>query len=132
MIAGYNFGKSVASDYQIHASPWRRWLRPLKSVQESSSPPLDIVQLETAIDSAISSADAKFRNTILGTAKTALSSARKTLASEFETHNDGAVYVGRHAWIMDILVRFIVAQASKRFGLDHKKHRMVVVAVGGG
>ena len=41
--------------------------------------------------------------------KTSLSSARQTLATEFDIHNDGAIYVGRHAWIMDLLVSFIVA-----------------------
>ena len=103
----------------------------LKSVQENSSPPLNIAKLETEIESAVSSNDAKFRKAILATLKIALSSARQALASEFEINNDGAVYVGRHAWIMDLLVSFIVAQAGRRFGIDGKKHRMTVVAVGG-
>ena len=90
----------MVSDDQAPTSLWRWWLQPLESVQEKSSPPLDIAQLEITIDSVSSSTEAKFRKMILETAKTALSSARQTLVSQFETHNDGAVYVGRHAWLM--------------------------------
>ena len=130
-MAGRNVRKLKVSDYHPSASLWRRWLQPLESVRETSSPPLDVGSLETAIEPVISSTEAKFRKAMLETMKTALSSARQTLASEFETHNDGSVYVGRHAWIMDLLIGFIVTQAGRRFGLDGKKHRMAVVAVGG-
>jgi [protein-PII] uridylyltransferase len=131
MMAGHNVRKLKLSDDHPSVSLWRRWLQPLESVRETSSPPLDVGSLETAIEPAISSTEAKFRKAMLETMKTALSSARQTLTSEFETHNDGSVYVGRHAWIMDLLIGFIVTQAGRRFGLDGKKHRMAVVAVGG-
>ena len=130
-MVGHDARNLTVSDDLPYASLWHRWLQPLRSVQENSSPPLNIAKLETEIESAVSSTDAKFRKAILASLKIALSSARQALASEFELNNDGAVYVGRHAWVMDLLVSFIVAQAGRRFGIDGKKNRMAVVAVGG-
>ena len=78
-MAGRDAGKLMVNDDLPYASLWRRWLQPLESVQENSSPPLDIAQLEFEIEPAVSGTDAKFRKAILATVKTALSSARQTL-----------------------------------------------------
>ena len=117
----------MVNDDLPYASLWRRWLQPLESVQENSFPPLDIAQLETEIEPAVSGTDAKFRKAILTTVKTALSSARQTLVSEFGIHNDGAVYVGRHSLGMDQLLAAALAAIKARHGGEG----LSLVAVGG-
>ena len=59
-MAGRDAGKLMVNDDLPYASLWRRWLQPLESVQDNSSPPLDIAQLETEIEPAVSGTDAKF------------------------------------------------------------------------
>lgn len=117
--------------------PWRRWLEPLETAREAGRPPIDVAALEAVVASCVddnSCADddiVTFRTAVLNAVKDAYGAARQRLSEEFLDHNDGVIYVGRHAWAMDILIGFIVAQAAKRFGLESKKHRLAVVAVGG-
>ena len=68
-MVGRDAGKLMVNDDLPYASLWRLRLQPLESVQENSSPPLDIAQLESEIEPAVSGTDAKFRKAILATVK---------------------------------------------------------------
>ena len=113
------------------SSLWRRWLQPLATAKESNQSPIDLTALESAITPYADKGEKAFRTAMLQILKDAHKDARQSLADSFMADNDGVGYVGRHAWTMDILIGFIVAQATKRFGLDGNKNRMAVVAVGG-
>ncbi len=123
-------GKGPAND-QLRASLWRRWLQPLETVQNTTPAPISVNELDDELAPHLTAETAAFRKALLAVVKAAHSRAFAALADEFKTHNDGVIYVGRHAWAMDILLSFIVAHAGKRFGLDGKKQRLALVAVGG-
>jgi len=113
------------------ASAWRRWLQPLSTVKEQGTPPIDETGLKSAIDAGAGKSDSAFREAMLTTAKAAYGTMRTQLAEEFFRLNDGVIYVGRHAWAMDMLIGFIIGRAGEHFGLDANESRMAAVAVGG-
>ena len=107
---------------------WHRWLQPLQGAMVGQKPPLDRGAMEAELGAQAEGKTSTNRNQLLTCLRTHLKVAKAELRQLFYDSNDGAVYVGMHAWIIDILLQLLFAETQKHcFNGDD----LAVIAVGG-
>ena len=107
---------------------WHRWLQPLQCSMASHQPPLDRDIIEAELGAYAKGKAPTNRPQILNCLRSHLEVAKAGLRQSFYDSNDGAVYVGMHAWTIDILLQLLFVETQKhcRGGDD-----LAVIAVGG-
>ena len=93
---------------------WHRWLLPLQGAMAVNQPPLDRQAIEAELDSYAAGKTLVNRTKLLSCLRTHLDQAKVSLRESFYHSNDGAVYVGMHAWVIDILLQSLYAQTQKQ------------------
>ena len=83
---------------------WHRWLLPLQGAMAVNETPLDRLAIEAELDSYATGKTPVNRTKLLSCLRTHLDQAKANLRESFYHSNDGAVYVGMHAWVIDILL----------------------------
>ena len=114
---------------------WHRWLQPLTSVMISQPAPLNHATINAALASELPGKKAvskkaalEDRVALLACLRQHLTAAKENLAATFYQHNDGAIYVGMHAWTIDSLLQILYQQACRHCtGGDD----IALIAVGG-
>ena len=107
---------------------WHRWLLPLQGAMEVHEPPLDRMAIEAELESYATGKTPVDRAKLLSCLRTRLDQAKTSLRDSFYHSNDGAVYVGMHAWVIDRLLQSRYAQTQKQgAGGDE----LALIAVGG-
>ena len=109
---------------------WQRWLQPFLSYAADGKALVDPAVLMAALQPSYAN-DVAFAEDLLRHAKTALAAARAELKTAFMAHNDGAIYVGQHAGVLDQILTFIFAAHARQSGLDLDKTKVAIVAFGG-
>ena len=107
---------------------WHRWLLPLQGAMAVYEPPLDQQAIEAELDSYATSKTPVNRTKLLSCLRTHLDKAKASLRESFYHGNDGAVYVGMHAWAIDILLQSLYAQTKKQCAGGGE---LTLIAVGG-
>ncbi|MDC1381944.1 [protein-PII] uridylyltransferase [Candidatus Puniceispirillum sp.] len=107
---------------------WHRWLQPLQGAMAGHQPPLDRDIIEAELGVCAKGKVLTNRPQILNCLRSHLEVAKAGLRQSFYDSNDGAVYVGMHAWTIDILLQLLYVETQKhcRGGDD-----LAVIAVGG-
>ncbi len=119
---------NITSFDSVDVVAWHRWLQPLQGVMVGCQPPLDRVVIEAALGAYAKGKVSSSRAQLLACLRTQLKAAKVELRESFYDSNDGAVYVGMHAWAIDILLQLLYAETQKHCcGGDD----LVVIAVGG-
>ena len=120
-------GARISPDRDSRMMRWRHWLLPLEAARSDATAPLDDGPLHEAAQHLEDAGDAAFQTGILEAAKSVYAAMQDRLAAEFATGRDGAVYVGRHALGMDMLLVALLEILIKR----HRAAGIALVAVGG-
>jgi len=107
---------------------WHRWLLPLQGAMAVNQPPLDRQAIEAELDSYAAGKTPVNRTKLLSCLRTHLDQAKAKLRESFYHSNDGAVYVGMHAWVIDILLQSLYAQTQKQCAGGDE---LALIAVGG-
>ena len=107
---------------------WHRWLLPLQGAMAVNEPPLDRLAIEDELDSYATGKTPVNRTKLLSCLRTHLDQAKASLRGSFYHSNDGAVYVGMHAWVIDILLQSLYAQTQKQCAGGDE---LALIAVGG-
>ena len=107
---------------------WHRWLLPLQGAMAVNQPPLDRQAIEAELDSYATGKTPVNRTKLLSCLRTHLDQAKASLRESFYHSNDGAVYVGMHAWVIDILLQSLYAQTQKQCAGGDE---LALIAVGG-
>ena len=115
-----------ANNYNVSA--WQHWLQPLTWVMKSQCPPLDRAAIITALQPQKTSTPTAGRASLLSGLRQNLTDARTQLEQDFYDHNDGALYVGMHAWTIDLVLQILFEQARLYFNGGED---LAVIAVGG-
>ena len=92
---------------------WHRWLQPLQGVMASHQAPLDRDKIDLELLTCVKGGVSLTRAQLLTCLRTHLDAAKARLRHEFYESNDGAVYVGMHAWTIDILLQLLYAKTQK-------------------
>jgi len=117
-------GKNSALD----GIAWHRWLLPLQGAMDLFQPPLDRAAIEAELATHESGKIPVPRPELLGCLRRHLNQARDNLRTSFYASNDGAIYVGMHAWTIDILLQSLYAQAQRHCAGGDE---LALIAVGG-
>ena len=105
-----------------------RWLLPLHGAMAVNESPLDRLAIEAELDSCAAGKTPVNRTKLLSCLRTHLDQAKASLRESFYHSNDGAVYVGMHAWVIDILLQCLYAQTQKQCAGGDE---LALIAVGG-
>ena len=119
---------STESENQ-HTRPraWRRWIDPLGAAVDQGVAPLDVLAFEDSLSAMAGASDAAFAKQLLATTKAAHQDMRQNLQDALSQSGDGAVYVGRHSWGMDLLLGTVMRTLCTRHGAED----VALIAVGG-
>ena len=107
---------------------WHRWLLPLQGAMAVNQPPLKRQAIEAELESYATGKTPVNRTKLLSCLRNHLDQAKASLRKSFYHSNDGAVYVGMHAWIIDILLQSLYAQTQKQCAGGDE---LALIAVGG-
>ncbi len=112
---------------------WAGWLEPVTTMMETRSPPLDRQALAAQLASLPPRAknQKKWQVGFLAVVKQALQEGRAQLAEDFAQHRDGVIYVGCHAWLMDLLLQEIFRQVMDSQTEAGRQPQLAVFAIGG-
>ena len=121
---------------------WQNWLQPLATAKANPNPIKNILHLSDQLAESLAkklktdetgkkATDATFAHDLLAVSKVCLNDAKLALNSRFERNNDGAYYVGNHAWIIDQLLTFVFESNAQHFGVGIPHNDVSIVAVGG-
>ena len=112
-----------------HTRPraWRRWIDPLRAAVDQGIAPLDVLAFEDSLSAMAGASDAAFAKQLLATTKAVHQDMRQNLQDALLQSGDGAVYVGRHSWGMDLLLGTVMRTLCTRHGAED----VVLIAVGG-
>jgi [protein-PII] uridylyltransferase len=114
-------------DKQTTRFAWRRWIDPLRAAIEESNAPLDTAAFEADLAALDGAGDGPFARQLLAAAKAVHKAMRDDLQAGLAQSGDGAVYVGRHSWGMDLLISAVMKALCARHAADD----VALVAVGG-
>ena len=89
--------------------------------------PLDVLAFEDSLSAMAGASDAAFAKQLLATTKAAHQDMRQNLQDALSQSGDGAVYVGRHSWGMDLLLGTVMRTLCTRHGAED----VALIAVGG-
>ncbi|MFZ9134366.1 MAG: nucleotidyltransferase domain-containing protein, partial [Candidatus Puniceispirillaceae bacterium] len=117
-------GKNAALD----GIAWHRWLLPLQGAMDRFQAPLDRAAIEAELATHESGKTPVPRPELLGCLRRHLDQAKANLRTAFYDSNDGAIYVGMHAWTIDILLQSLYAQAQRYCAGGDE---VALIAVGG-
>ncbi|MGC6497591.1 MAG: [protein-PII] uridylyltransferase [Candidatus Puniceispirillaceae bacterium] len=112
-----------------HTRPraWRRWIDPLGAAVDRGIAPLDVLAFADSLSSMAGASDAAFAKQLLATTRAAHQDMRQNLQDALSQSGDGAVYVGRHSWGMDLLLGTVMRTLCSRHGAED----VALIAVGG-
>ena len=114
-------------DKQTTRFAWRRWIDPLRAAIEEGNAPLDTAAFEADLAALDGAGDGPFARQLLAAAKAVHKAMRDDLQAGLAQSGDGAVYVGRHSWGMDLLISTVMKALCARHAADD----VALVAVGG-
>ena len=108
--------------------PWHRWLQPLVWAQQHCPPPHDNEAVTVSLRAAITGNATTDRAAILTSLRECLTEGRTALETAFYQHNDGAIYVAMHAWLVDLVLQALYDQVGEMIPASAD---LAMVAVGG-